>query len=148
MSLHLADAPGLAAQALAIRLMAVARMIEPKRYDSSEWRSAVARICMVRKLVSETWNVMAGLGPPLAAARVVGWAEASWLSGMTRAAMATARAGRMMRGLTCRVARAMFTVISISGEMPGVRSLARRGVNGQVPCPDCAAGDGPGVSDP
>src|ERR1700744_3299108 len=93
-------------------------------------------------------STMDGLGPPLAAARVVGWAEAIWLSGMTRAAMATARAGRMRRGLTCRACRAMFTVISVSGEMPGVRSVARGGINGQVPCLDCAAGNWPGVSDP
>src|ERR1700733_3945222 len=93
-------------------------------------------------------RTMAGLGPPLAAARGVVWAEAIWLSGMTRAAMATARAGRMRRSLTRRVARAMFTVISISGEMPGVRLVARRGVNGQVPCLDSGAGDSQWVFDP
>src|SRR5580700_7650801 len=58
-------------------------------------------------------STMEGLGPPLAA-RVAVWAEATWLSGMTRAAMAAARTGMTMRSLTCRAARAMFTVISFS----------------------------------
>src|ERR1700733_3647176 len=90
-------------------------------------------------------RTMAGLGPPLAAARVVVWAEAIWLSGMTRAAMATARAGKMRRGLRCRAARAMFTVISVSGEMPGVRSVARQALTGKSPVPTVRQGTGKGL---
>src|SRR5260370_6758386 len=59
---------------------------------------------------------MVGLGSPLGVARVVVWAEAIWLKGMIRAAVATARAGMMRRSLACCAARAMFTVISFSGE--------------------------------
>src|SRR5258708_40263234 len=59
-------------------------------------------------------STMLGLGPALAAARVGAWAEATWLRGMTRAAMAAARTGMTTRSLTCRAARAMFTVISFS----------------------------------
>ena len=58
----------------------------------------------------------AGLGPAAGGQRdVVVWAEAIWLRGMIRAAMATARAGMMRRSLACCAARAMFIVISLSG---------------------------------
>jgi hypothetical protein len=60
---------------------------------------------------------MVGFGAPLAAARVVVWAEAIWLKGMITAAMAMAKAmaGMIRRSLACRAARAMFTAISFSG---------------------------------
>src|SRR6266568_3998421 len=67
-------------------------------------------------------STMVGLGPPLAAARVVVWAEAIWLRGMIRAAMARARARMMRRSLACCAARAMFTVISLPGCRASVRS--------------------------
>src|ERR1700730_2304361 len=60
-------------------------------------------------------STMVGLGPLLAAARVVAWAEAVWLRGMIRAAMAKASAGIMRRSLARRAVRAMITVISFSG---------------------------------
>src|SRR5271165_2971223 len=61
-------------------------------------------------------STMVGLGPPLGAARVVAWAEAIWLRGMIRAAMAAARAGTMRRRLAWRAAWAMFTMSSFSGD--------------------------------
>src|SRR5579859_7346603 len=77
-------------------------------------------------------STMAGLGPLAGTARAVVWAEAIWLRGMIRAAMATARAGMMRRGLAWRAARAMFTVSSLSGDAE--RAFGRmRGVNRQVP---------------
>src|SRR5580658_2874002 len=77
-------------------------------------------------------STMVGLGPPLGTARAVGWAEAIWLKGMIRAAMARARAGMMRRSLAWRAARAMFTVSSLSGDAE--RPFGRiRGANGQVP---------------
>src|SRR5690348_13213070 len=92
-------------------------------------------------------STMAGLGPPLAAARVVAWAEAIWLRGMIKAAMATARAAIMRRSLARCAARTMFIVISFSGNAE--RPFGRmRGDNWQVPCFDCAAGNWQRVSDP
>src|SRR5690348_6262359 len=61
-------------------------------------------------------STMVGLGPPLAAVRVVVRAEATWLRGTTRAAMATARAGMMMRSRARCAARAMFIRFSLSGD--------------------------------
>src|ERR1700683_342705 len=77
-------------------------------------------------------STMVGFGPPLAAARVVAWAEAIWLKGMSRAAMATARAGMMRRSFACCTARATFTVISFAG-MPSDRSVAWRGPQQAIP---------------
>src|ERR1700685_839888 len=62
------------------------------------------------------FSTLVGLGPSLAAARVVVRAEAVWLSGMIRAAVATSNAGIMRRSLARRAVRMMFTVISSSGE--------------------------------
>jgi serine/threonine protein kinase len=41
-----------------IRLMVVARMTAPSRYESSAWRSAVARKAEVWRSVSDTWKVI------------------------------------------------------------------------------------------
>src|ERR1700751_3797870 len=77
-------------------------------------------------------STMVGLGPPLGTARVVAWAEAIWLRGMIRAAMARARAGMMRRSLAWRAARAVVTVSCSSGDAE--RPFGRiRGVNRQVP---------------
>src|SRR5579859_2611505 len=75
-------------------------------------------------------STMAGLGPLPGTARAVVWAEAIWLRETIRAAMATARAGMMRRGLAWRAARAMFTVSSLSG-MPSVRSVALEALTGK-----------------
>jgi hypothetical protein len=42
----------------ATRLMVVARMTAPSRYDSSAWRSAAARNAEVCSAVSDTWKVI------------------------------------------------------------------------------------------
>jgi hypothetical protein len=42
----------------ATRLMVVARMTAPSRYESSAWRSTVARRAAVCSSVSETWKVI------------------------------------------------------------------------------------------
>ena len=59
---------------------------------------------------------------------------------MTKAAMATARAGITRRGLARRAVLAMFTVISFSGDAQ--RPFGRIGkALKKIPCSDCAAGD-------
>src|SRR5579862_8686320 len=81
-------------------------------------------------------STMVGLGSSLRMARVVAWAEAIWLRGMIRAAMA--RAGMMRRSLAWRAAWAMFIASSLSGDAE--RPFGRiEGVNRQVPYFDCAA---------
>src|SRR5271163_1277152 len=89
---------------------------------------------------------MVGLGPPLAAARVVAWAEAIWLKGIIRAALATARAGMMRRSLACCAARAIFTVVSFSGECRACVRSHGEALTGKFPCFDCAAGNWQRVS--
>src|SRR5260370_6975383 len=54
---------------------------------------------------------MVGWGPPLAAVRLVVWAEADWLKGMIRAAMVMTSPGITRRSPARRAVRAMFTAI-------------------------------------
>src|SRR3984957_19998296 len=73
-----------------------------------------------------------GLGPSLAASRFVVWAEAVWLRGMIRAAMAATSAGITRLGLTRCAVRAMFTAVSPcpdDAERPFAR---KRGVQGRT----------------
>src|SRR5580700_7510487 len=90
-------------------------------------------------------STMVGLGPSLAAARVVVRAEAVWLSGMIRAAVATSNAGIMRRSLVRRAVRMMFTVISSSGECRASVRSHRKALK-KVPCLDYLAGTDNGVS--
>src|SRR5580700_5690129 len=66
-------------------------------------------------------STMVGLGPPPASAVP---ADAIWLSGMTKPAMATITAAIMSRSLPGRVIRAVFTEVSFPG-VPSVRADAR-----------------------
>src|ERR1700733_11489909 len=87
-------------------------------------------------------STIVGLGPA-SAARVVVWAEAVWLSGMTRAAVAMTRAEIMRGSLARRAVQAMFTVISFSGDAQ--RPFGRIGkALEEVPCSDCAQESGSG----
>src|SRR5580692_10425306 len=83
-------------------------------------------------------STMVGLGPALAATPLVVRAEAVWLSGMTRAAVAMTRAEMIRGSLARRAVLALFTVISFSGA-PSARSVALERALKKVPCSDCAA---------
>src|ERR1700722_6303582 len=77
-------------------------------------------------------STIVGLGPSLAASRFVVWAEAVWLRGMIRAAMAATSAGITRRSLTRCAVRAMFTAVSPcpdDAERPFGR---KRGVQGRT----------------
>src|SRR6202042_1438861 len=69
-------------------------------------------------------STMVGLGPSPAAAASAVRADALWLSGMTKPAMATITAAIMSRSLPGRVIRAVFTEVSFPG-VPSVRADAR-----------------------
>src|SRR5689334_5235980 len=85
-------------------------------------------------------STMVGLGPPLAAPRVVVRAEAVWLRGMIRAAMTMTNAGITRRSLARFAVRAMFTVIlHFRRCRASIRSHGK--VLKEVTYFDCAAGN-------
>src|SRR5271170_2990542 len=69
-------------------------------------------------------STMVGLAPPLVAAASTVRADAIWLSGMAKLAMATITAAMMSRSLTGCAIRVMFTEVSFPG-VPGARADAR-----------------------
>src|ERR1700734_4037188 len=82
-------------------------------------------------------STMVGLGPPPAPAGAPVWADAIWLSGMTRPAMATITAAIMSRSLPGGAIRVMFTEVSFPGVPSGVAhglSLERGGGYPQAYC--------------
>src|ERR1700733_4411836 len=85
-------------------------------------------------------STMVGLGPSLTAARVAVWAEAVWLRGMIKAAMAMTSAGITRRSLPRCAVRAMFTAILLF--RGAQRPFGRIGkAFRESPCFDCAAGN-------
>ena len=69
-------------------------------------------------------STMVGLGPSPAAAASAVRADAIWLSGMTKPAMATITAAIMSRSLPGCAIRVMFTEVSFPG-VPSARADAR-----------------------
>src|SRR5580704_12145770 len=91
-------------------------------------------------------RTMVGLGPALAATRLVVRAEAVWLSGMIRAAVAITKAEIIRASLARRAVLAVFTVISFSGG-PSVRLVALdRALKKSPPAPTVRRNTGGGVS--
>src|ERR1700733_10588439 len=71
-------------------------------------------------------STMVGLGPPPAAAAPAVPADAIWLSGMTRPAMATITAAIMSRSLPGHATRVMFTEVPFPGaQRPCGRQVVR-----------------------
>jgi hypothetical protein len=91
-------------------------------------------------------STMLGLGlSPVPAARAVR-ADATWLSGMSKPAMATIAAARTSRSLPGWAIRVMFTEVSFPG-VPGARADARLcGLQRGSPALTGLRVDGPWVS--